>query len=133
MGTQLNEDVAVVQTQAPAAQTASANGATVDRQNGGDNFQTALIEVSIGAWTDGTHDFVVEESDDGSSWSAVAAGDLDGTLPTISDASTDDSVNDSVEYTGDEQFVRVNTSIAGATVGAVYGVNVVLGDRASTV
>ncbi len=131
MGKQLNEEVSVVLGLAPAAVTASANGAGVDRQAGGDNFQSALVEVSVGAWTDGSHTISLEESDDDSVYTAVAAGDLSGTLPVISDASTDDSVIAAVDYIGVKQFVRPVTTVAAATTGAVYGVNVVLGDRAS--
>lgn len=131
MGKQLNEEVSVVLGLAPAAVTASANGATADRQAGGDNFQSALVEVSVGTWTDGTHTISLEDSDDGSSWAAVAASDLSGTLPVISDATTDDSVIAAVDYVGVKQYVRVVTTVAAATTGAVYGANVVLGDRAS--
>ncbi len=47
----------------------------------------------------------VQESADNSSWSDVAAGDLDGTLTVIDDAAEDDAVQ-VVGYRGTKRYIR---------------------------
>jgi hypothetical protein len=67
-----NIDVAV--SLAPAARNATANGAAVDLQG----FDAAMAMAHFGNWTDGSHTPALEESDDGASFTAVAASDLQG-------------------------------------------------------
>lgn len=104
------------QSLAPAARTASTDGSGVDLQG----WQSATALIDAGAWTDGTHTFEVQESDDNSTFTAVADGDLIGTEPVI-DAGADGSQIYRVGYIGNKRYVRVSVTVSGATSGAVYG------------
>lgn len=109
----------VVQSLVPAARTASADGAGVDLAG----FERALVVVSSGTITDGTHTIEVQESDDNSSFSAVADADLEGTEPAIA-AANDDTVWE-LGYVGTKRYIRAVVTVAGATTGGVYGAQVV--------
>lgn len=109
---------------APAAHTASANGTGVDRAGGGAMFQDALIVVSTGTITDGTHTIEVQESDDNSTFTAVASSDLQGSEPAI--AAADDNTVFAIGYLGAARYLRVAVTVAGATTGGIYGADVVL-------
>ncbi|MFR0354164.1 hypothetical protein [Streptomyces sediminimaris] len=108
----------------PAAYTASTNGTTVDRA--GDNlFQDALVAIPVGTVTDGTHTFEVQESDDDTTWSAVADEHLQGTEPAVTSA-TDQTVYE-IGYKGSKRYLRVVTTVTGSpATGGVYGAHVVL-------
>src|SRR5258707_8923680 len=59
----------------PAAHIATATSASFDRyRNGG--YAALTLELCPGAWTDGNHSWVINESDDNSTWTAVVAADL---------------------------------------------------------
>lgn len=118
----LKNNLAVEQSIAPAAATASADGSGVDLAN----FFGALVVITAGAWTDGTHTFEVQESDDDQSFTAVADGDLIGTEPVVSDADSASQVY-TVGYIGMKRYVRVSVTVAGASTGAVYGANIIKG------
>jgi hypothetical protein len=108
----------VVQSLAPAARNATANGSSADLAG----FQACEIVVGCGAITDGTHTPSVQESDDNSSFTAVAAGDLIGALA----ACTANAVQ-RVAYKGGKRYVRVVMTIAGATTGALTSAHIVRG------
>ncbi|MFI8531065.1 hypothetical protein ACIGMX_12530 [Streptomyces aquilus] len=108
----------------PAARTATASGSSVDRLASGASFQDALIVVSTGTITDGTHTIVVEESADNAAWAAVADADLQGTEPAIGAA--DDNKIFEIGYLGTKRYVRVSVTVAGTTTGGIYGADVVL-------
>jgi len=98
-----------------ATRTADANGASVDLQG----YHGALIVVATGAITDGTHTIEIQESDDGSSWSAVADADLQGSEPAI--GPTNDDTVYKIGYRGTKRYLRVAVTVAGATSGGDYG------------
>lgn len=108
----------------PAARTATVSGSSVDRYASGASFQDALVVVSTGAITDGTHTIVVEESADNASWAAVADADLQGTEPAI--VAADDNKIFEIGYLGAKRYVRVSVTVAGTTTGGIYGADVVL-------
>lgn len=104
---------------APAAKTTAGNGTAIDRaRNGG--YAALTLMVVPGTWTDGTHGFVIQESDDNSTWSTVAATDLIGTFASVTSAGT--AIFQRVDYIGRMRYVRVNNTVASATTGAVFGV-----------
>jgi len=105
-----------------ALRTASANGTGVDRAG----FHAVYIVVFTGTITDGTHTIEVQDSDDNSTYAAVADAYLQGAEPAIV-AADDDKVFE-LGYTGAKRYVRVITTAAGTTTGGVYGAVVVLGD-----
>lgn len=94
---------------APAARAASANGSSVDMSG----YESALILIALGSWTDGIHAYEVQESDDDAAWTAVAAADLVGTEPTVSDATDDDSTVE-IGYIGSKRYVRVVVTCSGS-------------------
>ncbi|MEW2631792.1 hypothetical protein AB0903_09065 [Streptomyces sp. NPDC048389] len=110
------------QSLAPAARTASANGTGVDLAN----FDAAAVVVDAGVWTDGTHTFEVQDSDDNATFAAVADEFLDGTEPVI-DAADEDAQIYTVGYHGIKRYLRVIVTVAGATTGAAYSAAVYRG------
>lgn len=102
------------------ARTATANGSTIDLQN----CSAAVFVFTQVAWTDGSHALSLQESDDNSTFTAVAAGDMDGTPPTVSASGTTVT---RVGYMGAKRYVRARTVVTGSpSTGAVYGVQAVL-------
>lgn len=110
------------QSLAPAARTASANGTGVDLRG----YNSALVVIDSGAYTDGTHTPKLQESDDNSSFSDVAAGDLNGSFTAIA-ASGQQNQLFKVGYKGVKRYVRVVMTVAGATTGAIYGAAIIRG------
>ena len=104
---------------APAARIATANGSGVDLAS----FASATVAFSVGTITDGTHTPKVQESDDNSTFTDVAAADLIGTLAALAS-----NVNQRVGYRGTKRYIRAVTTIAGATTGGVYAGVVIRGD-----
>ena len=102
---------------APAARTASANGAGVDVANVGE----VTVHWVVGAITDGTHTPKIQESDDNSTYTDVDAAHLVGSLAALA-AST----NQKIGYIGARRYVRAVTTIAGSpSTGGVYAAVVV--------
>ncbi|MFE2555973.1 hypothetical protein ACFXGT_08045 [Streptomyces sp. NPDC059352] len=117
-------NITVRETLSIATRTASANGTGVDRAGGGAMFQDALVIVHTGTITDGTHAVDVQESDDNSSFTSVAASELQGTEPSI--VAADDNKMYVVGYKGLKRYLRVAVTASGTTSGGVYGASVVL-------
>ncbi len=103
----------------PGDYTASANGAAVDLRG----FESAAVAFVVGAVTDGTHTPGVEESDDGTTWQAVASADLSGALANLASG-----VNQRVGYRGAKRYLRAVLTVAGATVGARAAAVVIRGN-----
>ncbi|MBI5192766.1 MAG: hypothetical protein HZA08_04910 [Nitrospirae bacterium] len=110
----LYNNLSVAQSLPAAARTASANGTGVDLQG----FEGALVIISTGTITDGTHAIAIQESDDNSTFTAVAAADLQGTAPSIGAAN--DNVDYKVGYIGAKRYIRAAVTVSGATTGGVY-------------
>lgn len=106
---------------APATYTATTNGTGVDLQG----FHAATVLVTTGTITDGTHAISLEESDDNTNWSAVASGDILGTLPSIGAAN--DNATYRFGYIGTKRYIRVVSTVSGATSGGVYSAVVLRG------
>jgi hypothetical protein len=118
----LRNNINILQTLAPATRTATATGGSVDTGP----FNSAVVEFSAGAITDGTHTPSVEVSDDNSIWTAVANADLQGELSALSANSVQ-----RVGYVGGGRYIRGVVTVAGATSGGVSGANVILGHPAT--
>lgn len=120
------DQVVVKQSLSPAIRTnGTANGVAVDRAaNGG--MQEAVVLVCTGTVTDGSHAITLEESDDGSTgWTAVAAAQLQGSLPTAL-AANDDTVYE-VGVRATKRYLRVVGTTSGATTGGAFFASVILG------
>lgn len=112
----------------------TATGTSIDRTDpagGTDSTTVALIVVFTGTITDGSHAVAVQDSDDGSSWAAVSADYLQGTVPTVV-AADDDKVFE-IGYRGVRRYLRVVVTTTGATTGGVFGAVVLLGGAGNTV
>lgn len=94
----------------PAARNASANGSAQDLQG----YEAAMVVVQCGAITDGTHTPKVQESDDNSTFTDVAASDLVGAFVQC----TANSVQ-RAGYIGSKRYIRAVMTVAGATTGAL--------------
>ncbi|GGT43393.1 hypothetical protein [Streptomyces purpureus] len=110
----------------PAARTdGTASGVAVDRAvNGG--MQDAVVLVSTGTVTDGSHAVAIQDSADGSTdWQAVPAAQLLGSPPTLVEAN-DDTVYE-VGVLSTRRYLRVVAVTTGATTGAIFSAGIVLG------
>ncbi|MCZ7413044.1 hypothetical protein [Streptomyces sp. WMMC897] len=122
----LYDEVVTQVSLAPATLTdGTANGTAVDRgANGG--MQDAVLVITSGAVTDGSHAVTVEDSADGSTgWTAVAAGALQGSLPTLG-SDDDDSVTE-VGLRTTRRYVRAVVATTGSTSGGIVGATFTLG------
>jgi hypothetical protein len=115
----LQSKIGVALSLSVSAHTTTANGVGVDLQG----FNSAVAVIAPGTITDGTHTPKIEESDDNAAWSDVAATDLVGSLVEIA---TD--TPQKVGYKGVKRYIRVTTTVAGATTGGVYGAQIIRGD-----
>ena len=109
-------------TLAPAAKTASANGTGVDLAN----YDAAMVHIQAGTWTEGSHTFEVQDSDDNVTFAAVADAYLDGAEPVVSSGGTASQIY-KIGYKGIRRYLRVITTVTGTTTGAVYGASVLRG------
>ncbi|MYS47539.1 hypothetical protein GTY23_41495 [Streptomyces sp. SID5998] len=117
-------NITVRETLGIATRTASTNGTGVDRAAGGCDFQDAMVVVHTGVITDGTHAIDVQESDDNTTFTSVAASELQGTEPSI--GSADDNKMYVVGYKGTKRYLRVAVTASGTTSGGTYGASVIL-------
>jgi len=90
-------------------------------------YHGVVLEVIVGAVTDSTHALTLYEADTDStgSYTAVAAGDMQGAFPANVTANT----NVKVGYIGQKRYLRVPLvwTTSGSGVGGVYGVQAILG------
>ena len=113
----------VTQSLSPAARTnGTATGAAVDLRG----FDGAMITVSFGTWTDGTHTPSLNHSVDGVSYAACAASDLDNAFTAVSSGAGSNTIQQ-VGYIGSRRFVQVVMVTSGATTGAVSQASVIAG------
>lgn len=104
----------------PAARTATANGTGVDLQN----FMGAMVVVTIGTITDGTHTLKLQDSPDNSAWTDVAAANLSGSFTALTSGSVAGTTQE-VSYLGNQRYIRAVTTVSGTTTGGVYGAVVI--------
>lgn len=97
---------------AQGAHTATATGGSVDTAG----YDAATIYLLPGVITDGTHTPKVQESTDNSTWTDVAATDLMGNAL----ANLASNVNQKVGYVGIKRYLRIVTTVGGATTGGIY-------------
>lgn len=120
------DEVLFVKTLSPLPRTdGTANGSSVDRMvNGG--MQDAVVLVSTGTVTDGSHALSVQDSDNGTTgWTAVSAAQMQGSAPTIAAGQNDTVFQFGVRAS--RRFLRVVAVSTGATVGGTFAAAVLLG------
>lgn len=106
---------------------AAATGVAVDTAVYGNNFRDVKFIVSAATITDGTHSITVEESDaSGSSYGAIEAWRIQGTLPAIVAADDNKPFEFGVRPT--KRYVRLTITDAGSTSGGAVSAVAVLGN-----
>lgn len=115
-----NQNLALVNSITPAARNAATtvNGTSADLSA----VDACTVSFVPGVVTDGTHTPKVQESNDNSSFTDVAAGDQIGTLAVLATG-----VIQTVVYRGAMRYVRAALTTAGATTGAVAAAVIVKG------
>ena len=101
--------ISVAQSLAPASRTAAGNGTGVDLQG----YDAAVVLLDLGAvgGTTPSFTFQVEESDDNSTFTAVADADLQGTEPVVT---TSENTVREIGYTGIKRYIRAAiTAVSG--------------------
>jgi hypothetical protein len=131
MRNSLQDDTAARLSVPPALRSSAAtvNGTGVDLAGTGNFFRTAMLVAIAGAVTDGTHTFVLQESDDNSSFTNVAAADLQGSLAVVASGGGTVSGPNTVQrqsYIGSKRYLRANVTTAGATTGAITAAVILL-------
>jgi hypothetical protein len=120
------EYVVVRRSVSPAVRTnGTLNGAAVNLSTYG--AESGIAFINTGTVTDGSHAVSVEESDTGAGgWSAIPAGRLSATPPTITSANSDTQFE--TGFSAGKAFVRVVIVTTGATTGGLLSAGVVIGD-----
>lgn len=101
------------------------NGTGVDLNENKDASRSAMLVIHTGTISDGSHTVTLQESDDNSTFTNVAASDLQGSNPTIT-ATDDDKVYE-VGYVGSKRYLRASVTTSGATTGGTFGATIVRG------
>lgn len=122
---QLSSRISVAQSIVPGAYTADVTGNGVDLAG----YHSAAVYIVTGTITDGTHTFEIQESNDGTTYAAVADANLQGAEPAVGAA--DDNKVYEIGYIGNKRYIRVVADVASATTGGEYAAFVVRG-RASS-
>ncbi len=116
----------VSQSLAPAVRTnGTFTGTAVDLRG----YDGAMITVSFGAYTDGTHTPSVVQSVDGVTFTACVYGtDLDATtnLAAVNSSAGANTVQQ-IGYIGTQRYIAVVMTVSGATCGAASSGNVIAG------
>lgn len=111
----LYDDVAVRTALLPAVRSANGtvNGPSVDMAGTRNYFRVAMLVVIAGEVTDGTHAVFLEHSDTGvGGWTAVPAGEREGSIPAITSAN--DNAVYRVGYAGTKRYIRASITTSGA-------------------
>jgi len=121
----LKNNLAIKVSVAPLIRNANAtvNGSGVDLTG----YEGALMEFTQGLSTDGSVACSMEDSPDNSAWTAVAAADCINGVALATLATTEDSTVETLGYIGKQKWIRAVTIQSGATTGATFGANVILG------
>lgn len=123
MSRDIHNEFSTVSTIVPQASiTATTTGTTVDLSG----YRAAAVVLHVGTLTDGTFTPTVEESDDDSSWSTVAAADLSGSFAAITTAN--DVATHEVSYLGSKRYIRLLMTETVASAGAFFSAVVVRGN-----
>lgn len=117
----LKSNLDVVVTLAPQATVASRTGAAVDLQG----YDGCVALVSLGTWVDGTHTPKLQESTDNTTFTDVAASNLQGTFTLASASAAPAVATQRVGYIGGQRYVRGFITVAGATTGIPAAINII--------
>lgn len=110
----LKSVVDAVDTFLPVARTASGTGSAVDLRG----YESAAAYVSVGAMAGGTITPSLQDSSDGTTYTAVGTADLDGTFAAITAGTSTQRVG----YKGDNRYIRGVFTQAGGTMDASFAI-----------
>jgi hypothetical protein len=118
--------------QATIATNTTTNGSTVDLNGTGtdERFRSAMVMLRTTGVTDGSYVLSLEDSPDSSSWTAVAAPDVQGTVAAITSAGANSTFY--LGYVGAQRYVRCKLVSSATTSGGVFSAMWVLGTAAKT-
>lgn len=119
----LYNNIGVKESLAPASRTAAVNGTGVDLKG----YESAVVVIERGAagGTSPSFTFEVQESDDDSTYAAVAAADLQGTEPVVTAAGAPVKIG----YLGSKRYIRAAiTAATGTSPTLLCAASVVLGN-----
>lgn len=123
----LKSNIKPVQSLIPATRTAAANGTSVDL-TGFNSASVVFSNGAIGGTASPTFTFEVQESDDNTSFTAVADKDLRGVEPVITAANQVTQVS----YLGYKRYIRaILKAVTGTSPTLDCGATIVLGHPAS--
>lgn len=109
----------------PAA--ARTDGTVTGNAVGVAGYESVTICIMTGTVTDGSGVWSVTEcATSGGSYTAVAASDLIGTMPTTNTTASHDNAGWQVGYRGSQPFIKVVCTISGSTTGQVIAAGVLL-------
>lgn len=90
-------------------------------------YDGAMACFDVGAITDGTHTPALQESDDNSTFTDVAAADLVGSFSAVSNGSGENAVQ-RVGYIGTKRYIAVKVTVSGApATGGFYTSTIIRG------
>lgn len=101
----------------------SVAGVSIDTKG----FESATFAIQSGTLTDGTYTPEVSESDDNSTFTAVADDFLIGTEANAVLVATDDNKVKTIGYVGKKRYVKLTITSTGVTSGGTLGASVILG------
>lgn len=110
MNRDMKSNIDLVESLAPASRTAAVNGTGVDLRG----YDSAMVIIQRGAagGTSPSFTFEVQESDDDSTYTAVADADLDGTEPVVTAAGAAVRIG----YKGAKRYLRAAiTAVSGTS------------------
>jgi hypothetical protein len=111
----------------PAVYKTTQTATGIDRTAYEGGADALVVLVDVGAWTDGTHTFALQDSPDNSTWTAVASVFQQGSFTAIAATGQQNAVQ-KVGYIGTQRYVRVVDTVTGApATGASYGVLWIIG------
>jgi hypothetical protein len=115
--------IGIVQDLVPAVYKTTQTSTGIDRTAYEGGTDALVCALTVGAYTDGTHTFAMEDSPDNTNWTAVDAAYLQGSFTAISSSGQQNAVQ-KVGYIGTQRYVRVVDTVTGSpATGAQYGVN----------
>lgn len=119
----IHNELSSAVTIAPAAnRTADTSGSGVDLAG----FRAAMAIVQFGTVTDGTWTPKLQESDDNTTFTDVAAADQSGTFPAVTSAN--DETTYEVSYLGSKRYIKVAViETVASTTGALFNAVIVRG------
>lgn len=119
----LKSNVKVVSSLAPVSLTAATNGTGVDRAG----YESAAVQFNTGVagGTTPSFTFAVQESDDNSTFTDVAAAQLQGTAPVVTASAAGASL---IGYLGSKRYIRgIAKTVTGTTPTLLAEISVILG------